>query len=109
MQCEHVLHSIMYPLGLESESESVHEGVSFSVNESLQPVLYAYSALASDFSKTEISVSGIQDNRSCEPHTVSVLHFHCSSVGLQDITLSPLSFNIKGYLFRTSQRLFTLT
>ena len=32
MQCEHVLHSTMYSLGLESESQSVLESISNNVN-----------------------------------------------------------------------------
>ena len=35
MQCEHVLHSMMLPSGLESESVSIPESVFINVNEPL--------------------------------------------------------------------------
>ena len=78
----------MYPLGLESEY--VHESVSVNVNELLKLVLFVCVLRFSEqlFQNrtfvTEIFVSGTKGNRN---YGVSVLHFHCSSVGLQDITL----------------------
>ena len=67
MQCEHVLHSTMWPSGLESESESVTEWVSSNVNELLGPLSYGPLILnetkhENDTAKKKKNCSGISYN-----------------------------------------------